>query len=124
MGYRSEIGVMVTMPKHAKYEDIIKRFRKGWNDDEDFDHCFDIKTKEYYGDRFIFIRTKVDLKWYEGTFKEVDNFMKVIRNWTNNYKTGGVHYVRIGESVDDLEEEIFGDIEECVQIQRSMYAPF
>ena len=109
MGYRSEIGVMITMPKHAKYEDIIKRFRKGWNDDEDFDYCFEIKRKEYYGDRFIFIHSKIDLKWYEGSFKDVDGFMDVIRKWTDTYKTGGVHYVRIGERVDDLEEEIYGD---------------
>ena len=124
MGYRSEIGVMVTMPKHVKYENVINRFRNCWNSQSDFDHCFDVKCNAYGGDRFVFIHTKFDLKWYEGTYDEVTKFMQVIRNWQDIYKSGGVHYVRIGESIEDLEEECRGNIEECVQIERSMYSPF
>lgn len=119
MGYRSEIGILVTLPRGVKAKTMVNHLFKKWDKDE-FKQCFEVKER-YEEFNYVYIHTTRDLKWYE-SFKDVGATMKFIRDFENHYKTGGIHFVRIGEEMDDIEEEIKGDCERIIQLERYMYA--
>lgn len=120
MGYRSQIALIVTLPKKVSYDTMLSKFKKAWNDDDDFACCFRVSSdKNEYG-RYLKLITKSDLKWYETYFKQVDDFMKIVREFEDTYKSGGLHYLRLGEDLTDVEEIIQGEPQEYVGFYRSL----
>ena len=120
MGYRSEIGILITLPESVKGEEIINKFKKAWCYGE-LEDCFDIDDEESMKG-FVFIHSKIDLKWYEGFegFEDVNNTMKLIRSWEDMYSTGGISFLRIGEDYEDNEEEYYGEPDRYMCLERSM----
>ena len=117
MGYRSEIGCLVTCPKHVAGSKIISRFKKAFG--EDFDACFDVKQFSNGEDSFVYIHGDW-LKWYEDSYSDVMAFMDIVHTWEDHYKTGGVHFVRIGESLGDIEEDYRGDPQQYIEVYSQM----
>ena len=121
MGYRSEVGILITLPNNVKAQEIIDKFKNAWG--EDFDKMFEVDTDSVNDCVYLKID---DVKWYEGKdfgFKEVNNVMELVRNWESHYDTGGVHYIRIGENYEDVEEIVSGDVEEYLSLCRTIELP-
>ena len=104
MGYRSEVGILITVPARMTAESIVMALSKKWTD---WHECFETSKFKENGIQFVYVHTKFDIKWYEETYEDVKATMKAIHNW--KYKTGGCHYIRIGESWEDTEEIVAGD---------------
>lgn len=117
MGYRSEVGVLITVPDKVNSDKLLEKIEKVYG--KYFRNDFDV-IKQFKKDNFRFIYLHCDwIKWYE-SFKDVQAFMEFISLWKENYKTGGVDFVRIGESNDDLEEAVYGDPQDFLRIERYM----
>lgn len=93
MGYRSQVYLKTTTEGYI----VIKKF----ND------SIEVVAEKPLGGAIIqrtstgfYKITFNDVKWYEGTFKEVDNFMKAL----DLLKEQDIPYsfIRIGEDVDDI----------------------
>lgn len=119
MGYRSEIGCLITCPVKVSAGKIIQKLRGVWGDDEDFNSCFKVSEFSNGEDRFVYVHADW-LKWYDGSYDDVTAFMEFIRSWEDRYQSGGVHYVRIGESLGDVEEEIHGDPQQYINVYSTM----
>ena len=122
MGYRSEVAMLITLPENVSARKIINRFKKIWGD-YNFEEDFEVDTTSVEGCVYLAIS---DIKWYEGKqfgFKEVNGVMELVRNWEDYYRTGGVHYIRIGENYDDVEEIISGEVNEYLGLRRSIELP-
>ena len=116
MGYRSEVGVLITVPLKVNSDKLLNKIKKAWG--EDFEKCFEIKQ---FVEDYRYLALHCDwIKWYE-SYGCVKRFMDFIRSW--EYASGGVHYVRIGESLEDLEELIYGCPEKYIEIERYMSLP-
>lgn len=122
MGYRSEISVLVTLPKNVSARKVVNAFKKAWGD-YDFKECFEVDSASVEG--CVYIGTIEDLKWYTGSlgFEEVNNFMELINHWEEHFKSGGVHFIRIGESYDDVEEIVSGDVKQYLSLNRVVELP-
>ena len=123
MGYRSEVAILITLPENVSARKVINKFKKAWGD-YNFEEDFEVDTESVNG--CVYIGTKGDLKWYEGKqfgYKEVNDFMELVRNWEDYYETGGVHFLRIGENFDDVEEIVSGEVDEFLQLTRSISLP-
>ena len=117
MGYRSEVGVLITVPDKVNSNKLVEKIAKIYGDC--FRSDFDV-VKEFKKDDNRFIYLHCDwVKWYE-SFEDVKAFMGFISSWENHYKTGGVDFVRIGESYEDLEENVYGDPQEYIRVERYM----
>ena len=118
MSYRSEVGCLITVQNKVNSGKLLKRLEKVYG--ECFSSDFDV-VKEYrrYTSRCIYLHADW-IKWY-GCFEDISAFMDFIGSWP--YKTGGVHFVRIGESVDDVEEACYGDPQEFLDICRYIGIP-
>ena len=120
MGYRSDISILITLPEKVSAEEVIDKFRKAWDRQEaDFDKYFEI-NQNVNGCVFLGIS---DVKWYEYTFEEVTNVMELVRHWDEHYESGGVHYIRLGEDYEDIEEIVSGDCEEYLSLVRYVALP-
>ena len=122
MGYRSEIGILVTLPRGVKAKTMVEKLFSKW-DKEDFENVFEVKER-YEEFNYVYIHSKYDIKWYDTCYEDVKATMNFIRDFENHYKTGGIHFVRIGENNDDLEEEYKGDCERIIEVQRYMATDF
>lgn len=118
MGYRSDIGMLITLPENVSAKEIVDRFRKAWGE-KDFETDFEV-DEDVRGCVFLHID---DVKWYENFYEEVDNVMEIVNNWEDTYKTGGIHFVRIGEEYDDVEEIVKGDVKEFLGMSRTIELP-
>lgn len=112
MGYRSEIGVLITVPDKVNSDKLLTRVCGIINDYDS------VELFSKYNHRFIHLHWDW-VKWYDA-YDDVRKFMDFIRSWEDRYKTGGVHMVRIGEQIEDIEEFIYGEPELFIEVQRSM----
>ena len=112
MGYCSEIGILITLPKNKTSEKIVNELTKLMSD---FKDNFDITHK----DNWVYCHTKMSLKWYS-SYEDVKAVMEWINDFEDNYKTGGIHYLRIGESIEDIEEKVLGKPEKYIELFRGM----
>jgi hypothetical protein len=46
--------------------------------------------------------------------------MDFVNSWDDNYKDGGIHYLRIGEDYDDIEEIVYGEPMKYIHLFRYM----
>ena len=115
MGYRSEVDILINLPKHVSAQKMVDKFKKAWGEDFDIVDTTSVKNCVFLSIDWV--------KWYEGTYKEVDNIMKLVNRWESHYKTGGIHFVRIGESIEDTEEIISGDCERILNVERIVTLP-
>ena len=61
------------------------------------------------------------MKWYDNLYEDVKETMNWINDFENNYDSGGVHYLRIGESWEDVEEIMHGnEIKRYIEFYRYM----
>jgi hypothetical protein len=102
MGYRSEVAMAIYGEPEAM-NDIISYF------DEEFEKLSD-ETKEYLKHGINITDNKIiihydSIKWYE-----YEDFFKRIWHYAN-FESDGINgeYIIIGEALDDVEEESFGD---------------
>ena len=120
MGYRSEIGILITCPKRVSGDKIISRMKKAWNTENGDDLEKDFSITEVLDGKHRYVGFHCDwIKWYE-SFDCVRKVMDYIGTWDENYKSGGVHFVRIGESLGDIDEMCFGDPESYIDVWSSM----
>lgn len=115
MGYRSEVGVLITVPAKVNSDKLVKKLRRVYGEcfDDDFDS---VEVYNRYDNRLIYLHADW-IKWYE-SYDDIHAFMEFLGMWP--YKTGGVHFLRIGESADDVEESYYGDPQEFIDLHRSM----
>lgn len=117
MAYRSEVGVLITVPDKVNSSKLVEKIARIYGDC--FRRDFDV-VQQFKKDNNRFIYLHCDwVKWYD-CFKDVKAFMRFISSWKNHYKTGGVDFVRIGESYEDLEENVYGDPQEYIRVERYM----
>lgn len=60
-----------------------------------------------------------DIKWYEG-FKDVDSYMALFHSVKPYEDYIDAIYLRIGEDLEDMEEEVYGDGYQLASIERSI----
>lgn len=117
MGYYSAVGISIKEKDYQKLQDNLKKgvdydgepveqetikFVQNILKSCDTNYKFipDDDTEEiyhYFGWDFI--------KWYENVFPEVDYIMDFIRSLDSGY-----NFIRIGEEVDDIQEEMNCDM--------------
>ena len=114
MGYRSEIGILITIPEETNSDELISKIKDLWGDD--FYDCFSVKKFSEGKYNFLTFHSNW-IKWY-GTYTCVMNVENFIENWEDNYKTGGIHFIRIGEDYDDFEEKYYGTPEKYIDCVR------
>ena len=117
MGYRSEVGILITLPENTTKNEIIKELASEWKEEE-FNDCFSVV--ELNEGKCVYIHTEYDLKWYEDIYEDVKGTMEWINDFEERYDTGGVHFLRIGENLDDTEEIIVGEPERYIEFYRYM----
>lgn len=117
MGYRSEVGILITVPKRIKPETMVKKLFSKWKANELKD-CFKITYFEEFGSKFVYAYCSW-IKWYAETFEDEKATMHFINNY--GYKTGGIHFVRWGEDYDDVEEIIVGKPQKWLQFERRIW---
>ena len=118
MGYRSEIGILVTIPKTTSAKKILEKMFSKWDKNE-FKDLFEVTKFNREHIKFVYVNTKYDLKWYE-CFEEVKTTMDFINDFNKHYKSGGIHYLRVGENYDDVDEIVVGDPFEYIHLHRYM----
>ena len=116
MGYRSEIGVLITVPVRVNSDKLIGKIAHIWGDD--FNDCFSVKKFKENGIHFIALHCDW-IKWYE-SYTCVRKFMNFIASWENHYKTGGVSYIRIGEDECDVDDQCYGEPSKYIELVRYM----
>lgn len=116
MGYYSAVGISI---KEKDYQKLQNNIKKGLDFEDDTAKqgtikdvkrlmaCCDTSYKfipdgekevyHYFGWDYI--------KWYENHFAEVDYIMDFIRSFDDGY-----NFIRLGEDVDDTQEEINSDL--------------
>lgn len=114
MGYRSEVGVLITVPDKVNSDKLVKKINSLINDYDS------VEFYNKYGGRFVYLRWDW-VKWYD-SFDDIHDFMEFLGSWP--YKTGGVHFMRIGESSEDVEEAFYGSPQEYIDLHRSMSVCF
>lgn len=121
MGYRSGVSILITLPENVSARKVINKFKKAWG--EDFKDYFTTDDKSVDG--CLYIGTKEDLKWYTGCygFEEVNRFMEIVNHWEEHFETGGIHFIRLGENYDDVEEIVSGDVMEYLSLNRIVELP-
>lgn len=117
MGYRNEVGVLITVPNKVNSDKFLEKIKTIYGDcfHSDFDT---VKQFSECGHRFIYLHCDW-IKWYE-SYSDVKAFTEFISSWNDHYKSGGVDFVRIGESNDDLEESVYGEPEKYIRVERYM----
>ena len=115
MGYRSDVAVIIT----AENKDNFKRYVEELKSMQTGDFADEIKDNGVDGIRISFS----DIKWYRDFgFEEIDEF----EEWLDKIEEDGesYHFVRIGEDLDDVEENIVGDPKYWVYIERKLEPEF
>lgn len=112
MGYRSEVGILITVPAKVNSNRLLERLCKMYGGKFE-----DMKQFSDGENRFIYLHEGW-VKWYEDSYDDVKAIMNFIYNWEDHYKTGGVHYVRIGEHVSDVDELTFGEPHQYINMER------
>lgn len=129
MGYRSEIGILITLPQDKNEALLVEQQLKEAMGKE-LETCFSFKHFERKGIEntydMLYVKTNCDLKWY-GSYEEVRRTMDFVNTYEEKYCNEeehsyceGLHYLRIGESYDDMEEIIQGDPWEYINFIRSL----
>lgn len=99
MGYRSDIRIVTSKEGYEKLKEFVTNYLKEHNEDynllEECDIRQEGKNQVYFGWNY--------LKWYEGSYKEVDAIMEGLNYLGENEYS--YRYSRIGESYDDYEEQ-------------------
>lgn len=96
MGYRSDVYLKTTTEGWV----VIKRF----NDKIENEEHRPLQYAEVNKTDDGFYRIEFhDIKWYEGSFKEVDNFMHTLTMLAD--QDIPYSYIRIGEETDDIEHK-------------------
>ena len=112
MGYRSVVKVLITSDSPAlinkAYKMIPKKLFSEYNWKEN-DFRKDLCRIEFHAEY---------VKWYNG-YEDVELFNK----WMSEVEEllgeqGGIHFVRIGEDISDVEENAFGSPFEYINICR------
>lgn len=106
MGYRSEVAMAIYGNTEAM-NDIIKYF------DEEFEKLSD-DTKQFIKDEINITDNKIivhydSIKWYE--WYDYVLFFNDVWKYSEQFDTDGINgeYIIIGEALDDIEEQSFGD---------------
>lgn len=135
MGYRSDVYCQIDLPNKTS-EELIKELKDRYEQKgltKDFDYLFDkiyIK-KDCNHCNVIFMA--YDVKWYDG-YPEVNLFMDFIREIGDpideenkncetskeTFEQGYVYYLRIGEYMDDTEEQIWGFADQDLEFTRNV----
>ena len=101
MGYRSDIRIVTSKEGYEKLKEFVTNYLKEHNEDynllEECDIRQEGKNQVYFGWNY--------LKWYEGSYKEVDAIMEGLNYLGENEYS--YRYSRIGESYDDYEEQYY-----------------
>lgn len=101
MGYRSDIRIVTSKDGFEKLKEFVTNYLKEHNEDYNLLEKCDIrqegKNQVYFGWNY--------LKWYEGSYKEVDAIMEGLNYLGENEYS--YRYSRIGESYDDYEEQYY-----------------
>lgn len=101
MGYRSDIRIVTSKEGYEKLKEFVTNYLKEHNEDynllEECDIRHEGKNQVYFGWNY--------LKWYEGSYKEVDAIMEGLNYLGENEYS--YRYSRIGESYDDYEEQYY-----------------
>lgn len=101
MGYRSDIRIVTSKEGYEKLKEFVTNYLKEHNEDynllEECDIRQEGKNQVYFGWNY--------LKWYEGSYKEVDAIMEGLNYLGENEYL--YRYSRIGESYDDYEEQYY-----------------
>lgn len=126
MGYRSDVKVLIDIPCR-KASDVAKEIARKTEHKSEY-------SKDVYQlfDKFlvdkkenILILEAIDTKWYED-FDEVKEFYDWLAETSDKFDKGmegGIHFLRIGESYDDVEEIVYGDPKEYLQLYRDIEIP-
>lgn len=120
MGYRSDVKVLIDIPS-KKAEDLGKEIEKATliNGHSAFgEYQIDKKNN-------LLICEAKWVKWYED-FDEIKAFNDWIGNKQEEFENGlegGIHFIRMGESLEDNEELIYGDPQHYLQIVRDTLNP-
>ena len=122
MAYRSEVGVKICCPNTKTSKNVLDKIKKeGWFSETDknaiFNYCVYDKDKET-----ITLHTDW-IKWYEHYYEDIQAFKTWLRELGEGFEKkeeGGVHFVRIGEELQDIDEEYWGQPEYWIEIDRVM----
>ena len=112
MGYRSEVAVRFDLP--SKFGNDVKGFLEEIKKQTGIKNLNDL-FDGYYTDKFyseednVVILYAEYVKWYSGFYDDVDKFEEFMNDFEDFYEDGAVHFVRIGENLEDIEEKIIGD---------------
>ena len=127
MGCRSDVAILFTLPDNIPTEQVLKELQACLNGmtlydgkPETLDWIFnEIKVDE---EEHLIQLFAGDIKWYTGCsgYEDINNIMAYIHSFTDKYEDGGYHFVRIGESIEDVEEEFDGDDIKWLGINRSI----
>lgn len=136
MGYRSDVYCQIELPNKTS-EEVIEEMKERYRKEDLIEHFTDLFNNIYIkkeSNHCNIIFTSYGVKWYEGFYSEVDLFMKIIgeigdqieenaekhKDWQEKYKEGYVYYIRIGENMDDTDEQIWGYADQDLEFVRSV----
>lgn len=112
MGYRSEVKCLINL-KERDVEDVKKEIIDLVGEDF-FDEIKTNKTKK------LVLCSADYIKWYD-SYPEVRNFEIWMRKQSEKFSPtnkGTIHFVRIGDDLDDIEEKCYGEMEYFLDVRR------
>lgn len=105
MGYRSEVCCLINVPEDYKPENF-KELEQKIN--EPIKELF---NKVYFNEKSILLYSSY-IKWYD-SYEDIQLFNKFLEENDCEY-----HFVRIGEDLEDIEEQYNGDPNIWISIER------
>ena len=114
MGYYSDVAVRIEIAEGYDVNKVIENFKENFNNEYE---VFDLENHLHYVKRGIVI-CGYSLKWYD-SFGDVQAFYKWCEEQeADNENIEGIHFVRIGEDLDDIEERVYGELWDYIHIRR------
>lgn len=120
MGYRSDVAVMIT----AENKENFKKYLEELKNDPLLKQLVSYGKMADNGRDGIRLNWE-SIKWYDtfGTFPEINAFEEWLDKIVEDEETS-YHFVRIGEDLEDVEENIEGDPKYWVYITRQLTPEF
>jgi len=117
MGYYSDVRIKAEF-KEKVSKARVKGFVKEFNDILEIDKIL------YNESENSVILAYNSVKWYEGSFDDVDAIMELIEDKGDNIEDNssildGLQYIRIGEDSGDTEERFYGFMKDAMWIETS-----
>jgi hypothetical protein len=122
MGYRSEVAIAF-YSKDKEHSGVIKLWMESnfpYDDWKGYEEAIDVKDSPEYS----LVLHLDHVKWYE-SYPEVERIDKLMNDFGELFcsglnPTGACEFMRLGEELQDIETQFYGDVDYILDVNRTI----